>query len=134
MPSHIEIYKVKDFVRLNESGEIDFERSMKMIRKLGLASSVYVDHNVLLDLRETTIVGVNSIGTIMQLALEMAKYWSAFKGRIANVVPQDEARLSIARQFRASLQLQGFSYEIFTNFEEAIGWLSEVTVLTDTDE
>jgi len=107
---------------------------MKMIRKLGLASSVYADHNVLLDLRETTIVGVNNIGAIMQLALEMAKYWSAFKGRIANVVPNDEARLSIARQFRASLHLQGFSYEIFTNFEEAIGWLSEVTVLTDTDE
>jgi hypothetical protein len=134
MPSHIEIYKVKDFVRLNESGEIDFERSMKMIRKLGVASSVYADHNVLLDLRETTIVGVNNIGAIMQLALEMAKYWSAFKGRIANVVPNDEARLSIARQFRASLQLQGFSYEIFTNFEDAISWLSEVTVLTDTDE
>jgi hypothetical protein len=134
MPSHIEIYKVKDFVRLNESGEIDFDRSMKIVRKLGAASSVYADHNVLLDLRETTIVGVNNMGTIMQLALEMANYWSAFKGRIANVLPNDEARLSIARQFRASLQLQGFSYEIFTNFEEAISWLSEVTALADSDE
>ena len=74
------------------------------------------------------------MGVILQLALEMARYGSAFKGKIANVVPDDEKRLSIARQFEASLNLQGFCYKVFTNFEDAIDWLSEVTELTASDE
>jgi len=127
MSSEVKIYKVKDFIRRNESGEIDFERSMQIIRELAIAASFYAGHNILVDLRETTIVGESDMGTLLKLALEMARYGSVFKGKIANVVPDDEKRLSIARQFEASLQIQGFIYKVFSSFEEAINWLSEVT-------
>ena len=130
MASDIKIYKVKDFVRLNESGEIDFDRSMQIIRDLAVAASFYAGHNILVDLRETTIHGESDIGDVLRLALEMARYGAAFKGRIANVVPADEKRLSIAKQFEASLNLQGFTYKVFTTFEDAIDWLSEVTEVT----
>jgi hypothetical protein len=69
------------------------------------------------------------MGGVLQLALEMARYGSFFKGKIANVVPDDEKRLTIARQFKASMHLQGFHYEIFTNFEDAMNWLSDITEL-----
>ena len=134
MPSEIKVYKVKDFLRLNESGEIDFDRSKQIIHDLAVAASFYVDHNILIDLRETTVVGESNIGVILQLAIEMVRYASAFKGKIANVVPDDEKRLSIARQFEASLHLQGFSYKVFTNFEDAINWLSEVTEVKGSAE
>jgi len=127
MSSEVKIYKVKDFIRRNESGEIDFERSMQIIRELAIAASFYAGHNILVDLRETTIAGESDMGTLLKLALEMARYGSVFKGKIANVVPDDEKRLSIARQFEASLQIQGFIYKVFSSFEEAINWLSEVT-------
>ena len=127
MPSDIKIYKIKDFIRLNESGEIDFDRSMQIIRELAVTASFYAGHNILVDLRETTIVGESNMGDILQLALEMARYKSAFSGKIANVVPDDEKRLAIAKQFEASLSVKGFSYKLFTGFEDAINWLSEVT-------
>jgi hypothetical protein len=127
MSSEIKIYKVKDFIRRNESGEIDFDRSMQIIHDLALTASFYAGHNILVDLRETTIVGESNIGLILQLALEMARYGSVFKGKIANVIPGDEKRLSIAKQFKASMDIQGFNYEVFTNFEDAINWLSDVT-------
>jgi hypothetical protein len=134
MSSEIKIYKVKDFIRRNESGEIDFDRSMQIIHDLAVTASFYAGHNILVDLRETTIVGEGNIGVILQLALEMARYRSAFKGKIANVVPDDEKRLSIAKQFKASMDIQGFNYEVFTNFEDAINWLSEVTEVKERDK
>ena len=131
MPLEIKIYKVKDFIRLNESGAIDFARSMEIIHNLAMAASFYSGHNILVDMRDTTLVGETNMSTILRLALEMARYESTLKGRIANVVPDDEKRLSVARQFKASLDLQGFQYEIFTNFEDAINWLAEVTDLSE---
>jgi hypothetical protein len=127
MSLEIKIYKVKDFIRLNESGELDVDQSVQIIHNLAMAASIYRGHNILVDLRETTIVGETDMSTILRLALEMARFGSTLKGRIANVLPDDEKRLSIAKQFKTSLDLKGFTYEIFTNFEDAINWLSEVT-------
>ncbi len=127
MASDIKIYKVKDFVRLNESGEIDLDRSIQIIHDLAVAASFHAGHNILVDLRETTVHVEGSMGDILRLAVEMVRYGAAFKGKIANVVPADEKRLSIAKQFEASLNLQGFTYKVFTSFEDAIDWLSEVT-------
>ena len=131
MPTDIKVYKIKDFVRFNESGEIDFDRSMQMIHDFAVTASLYAGHNILADLRETTLVGESNISLIMQLALEMARYASAFKGKIANVVPNEEKRLAIAKTFEASMQLQGFDLKVFTSFEDAIEWLSEVTDVRD---
>ena len=129
MATKIQVYKVKDFIRMSKSGEIDLERSMEIIHKLVAAASFYADHNILVDLRETTVGGNIDIGTVMQLALEMARYGSAFKGKIANVVPGDERRLSIARHFETSVHLHGLKYKVFTNFEDAVDWLSDITEL-----
>ncbi len=126
MPSEIKIYRVKDFIRLNESGKIDFDRSIRMVRDLAAAASFHADCNILVDLRETEIAGESNLGMVLQVALEVARYGYAFKGKIANVVPNDDSRLFIAKQFEASLNIQGFDYKVFTNFEDAINWLSEV--------
>lgn len=134
MATDIKIYKIKDFVRLNESGEIDFDRSIQMIHDFAIKASYYAGHNILADLRETTLVGERNTGLVLQLASEMARYGSVFKGKIANVVPDDEERLSLARQFEASMQLQGFHFKVFTSFEDAIDWLSEVTEVRDVGQ
>jgi hypothetical protein len=134
MSTGIKVYKIKDFVRFNESGEIDFDRSMQMIRDFALTTSFYTGHNILADLRETTLVGETNIGMILQLALEMARYGSSFKGKIANVVPNEERRLSIAKTFETSMQFQGFNLKIFTSFEDAIDWLSEITDMRDPSQ
>ena len=42
-------------------------------------------------------------------------------------MPGDEKRLSIAKRFKASLDVHGFTYEVFTSFEDAIDWLSDIT-------
>ena len=52
--SGVKIYKVKDFIRKTEAGKIDFGRSMELIHELAAAASFHDNHNILVDMRETT--------------------------------------------------------------------------------
>ena len=133
MSSEIKVYKIRDFIRQNEKGDVDLDRSMRIVRELAAAASLHPQHNILIDMRDTTIVGDINMGYVFQVALEIARFAPVLKGKIANVVPDDEKRLSIARTLRAAMDVQGFTYEIFTDFEVAINWLSEVTELKKSD-
>jgi hypothetical protein len=131
MLSGIKIYKVKDFIRKTESGNIDLERSKKIVRELAMAAKTYTNHNILIDLRETT-VSAASIEDIMKIALEFGTYISSFKNKIANIIPDDQKRMLIANRFKACMDIQGFEYEIFTDYESAIEWLSKTRELENT--
>jgi len=123
MPCEIKIYSLKDFVRLNETGNLDLKRSKAMVRRLSTASTIHRTDNILIDLRQTTLVNC-SISDLLEIASEFVHYLSSFEGKIANIVPADKDRLEVAQQFKASLVLQGFDYNFFTSFEDAIEWLS----------
>jgi hypothetical protein len=129
--ARLKIYKMKDLLRLTETGKIDVHRSKEIVRELAAAAAFHADHNILLDLRETTMKEEN-MSDVLEVALEIARYRAAFKGKLANLLPDDEKRLFIARQLKALMDIKGFQYEIFTNFEEAVEWLSDITVVRET--
>ena len=126
--ARVKVYKMKDFLRLTESGEIDVGRSKEIVRQLAVTAAFHGDHNILLDLRETTIKEEN-FSDVLEVALEIARYRAAFRGKLANLLPDDEKRLLFARQLKALMDMEGFQYEIFTSFEKAVEWLSDITVL-----
>ena len=125
MLSGTKIYKVKDFIRKTETGDIDLERSKKIVRELAKVSGLRSDHNILIDLRETTVSPAASIEDLMKVALEFGSYVSNFKNKIANIIPGDQERMEIASRFKSCMVFQGFEYEVFTDYESAIEWLSE---------
>ena len=131
MVSGIKIYNVKDFIRKTETGNIDLKRSKQIVRDLANAAGSHTDHNLLIDMRETTI-SVSSIEDVMKVALEFGSYVSSFKNKIANIVPDDHERMLIANRFKACMDIQGFEYEIFTDYESAIEWLSETEDIDQT--
>jgi len=132
MLSGIKIYKVNDFIRKTESGNIDLKRSKKIVRELAMAAGLHSDHNILVDLRETTVSAAASIEDIMKVALEFGSYVSSFKNKIANIIPDDPKRMIIANRFKACMDIQGFEYELFTDYESAIEWLSKTEYLSQT--
>ena len=131
MLSGIKVYKVKDFIRKTETGNIDRKRSKQIVRELAMAAGSHTDNNILIDLRETT-VSAESIEDIMKIALEFGSYASSFKNKIANIIPDDQKRMIIANRFKACMDIQGFEYEIFTDYESAIEWLSKTREVGDT--
>ena len=131
MLSGIKVYKVKDFIRKTETGNINFNRSKQIVRDLAKAAGSHADHNILIDLRETT-VSASSIEDIMKIALEFGSYVSSFKNKIANIIPDDPERMEIASRFKACIDIQGFDYEVFTDYESGIEWLSKTEDIDQT--
>jgi len=80
----------------------------------------------LIDLRETTIA-ITSMVDVLELAMYMAHHRSLLANKIANLIPDDRERLVVAERLRACLQIEGFDYDVFTDFESAIEWLSETS-------
>ncbi len=128
MSSDVKIYKIKDFIRKKDVGEIDCDRAVEIAKELASAVAFNPDRNVLLDLRETTLSN-ESFSELFKAAQEIVPLKPVFDiiggGKIANLVPDDAARLLRANVLKSFLQIQGFRYEVFTDYEEAIEWLSE---------
>jgi hypothetical protein len=131
MVSGIKVYKVKDFVRTTQTGNIDLKRSKQLVRELVKVAGSHADHNILIDLRETT-VSVSNIVDILEVAREFGSSVPSFKNKIANIVPDDHERMVIAHRFKACMDMQGFEWEIFTDYEGAIEWLSEIENIDQT--
>ena len=127
MNTEIKIYNIKDFIRKNVSGELDLDKSMALARQFASIASLHPEHNILIDMRHTTVSSRN-ITDLMKITLEVAGHIPNFSNKIANVIPDNEERLRIARRFQSCMTLKGFSYEVFTDFEKAIEWLSETSL------
>ena len=117
------LYKVPDFIRKNEKGEINFDKSLMKIRELMEAASYHKEHNILIDIRESE-TKLNFIDSLL-LALEFAKYKDIFKNKIAFLVPREGERIARAEYVKKSMvRVKGFQMEYFTDYEKAIDWFS----------
>jgi len=125
MPSTIQLYKTKDFVRTTQTGAIDLERSLEVVRNLAKISQYPSDFNILLDVRgvESEPLSANEL---MVIASEFVKHRSAFRNKIAVLLPDEERRMANARYFKNCMALEGFQLEAYTKYEDAIDWLSLV--------
>jgi hypothetical protein len=63
---------------------------------------------------------------VMKIVIEFVHCMPPFKSKIANVIPNDANRASLAKQFEACMMMKNFQYRFLTEFEEAIEWLSDV--------
>ena len=130
MPSGLQVYQIKNFIRLNEPGEIDPDNSIKIFRELAAVTTFSTDHNILIDLRKTK-VSFTSMEEVMKVTVEFIQYMQpAFKNKIANVIPNDAQRKSLAKEFELCMNLKKINYRFFTDFEEAIEWLADARRLT----
>jgi len=132
MNSEVKVYKIKDLIRMNKKGTLDLDRSIRTVHELAATASFHADCNILIDSRDT-VVTATDMNDLFKLTLEIARFKSTFKNKIANVIPDDEERISVAKKFQACMDLNDFEYKFFTDFEDAIEWLSDTTVLNPND-
>jgi hypothetical protein len=119
------LYKTKEFIRKNEKGGLDFDRSLTMIRELVKAASHHKDHNILVDIRNTE-TKLNFV-ELLTVTLEFAKYEDVFQNKIVFLIPNEEERIKRAEYVKKSLVgVMGFQLEYFTDYEKAIEWLSTI--------
>jgi len=125
MMQSYKLYRVHDFIRKNEEGELDFDRSLLMIRELAEAASYHNDHNILVDIRDTE-AKLNFV-ELLTVALEFAQYEDVFQNRMAFLIPNEEERIRRAEYVKKSLVgVMRFKLEYFTEYEKAMDWLSVI--------
>ncbi len=62
---------------------------------------------------------------------KFGNYKDYFRNKIAGVIPEDPERIDRAEFLKVGMQVEGFLFEFFTDYEKAIEWLSEVEPLDD---
>ena len=123
MPTELKVYRIKDFIRMTETGTLDLDRSISIILELATEANYHKEHNILLDFRETDIHA--SHRDMIQISLEFARYHKVFQNKIAVLIPNTDDRLQIANLLKTSMDFQGFEFNQFTDFERAIEWLAD---------
>jgi len=107
-----------------KEGTIDINRSLALARELAEIAGFHQDSNIMIDLKDTA--GSMDTNELLQAALEFAHYISVFKNKIAVLMPIDEDRLARASIVHREMDNHGFKFNYFTDYEEAIEWLSIV--------
>jgi len=82
----VKIYKIQEFIRFNPKGVIDYERSKELIHDIASASSFLGNHNILIDMTDTTI-DLKDMNDIMEIAIESARFKPFVKSKIAYIIP-----------------------------------------------
>jgi hypothetical protein len=123
MTKKIKKYTATDFIGTREHGKPDYEGAVLLIRKLAAAAGHHREHNVMIDLRNTE--GGLSLMELLNLSLELVQYQSEFRNKMAVVIPDRDDRRENAEFFKAGLDIIGFQFEYFTDYERAVAWLSE---------
>ena len=123
----IKVYQTQDFIRKTAKGTIDLERSLEEVRQLAVAANHFTGYSILLDLRDTEVDGDRA--DTLQVAAAFARYFKSFRNKIAVIIPDTARRMAKAEFMRACMHLQGFQWEFFMAYEDAIDWLSDIKEL-----
>ncbi len=122
MNRDIKELKRQDICKETQSGHLDYRLAMKMINSIASALDTYSDMNILIDQRDTSLSSGN-LSEVMEILESMDIRNVSFTNKIANVVPNDQSRLRLANVVKTVLNLAGNTYEVFTDYDEAIRWL-----------
>ena len=118
------IYQTNNFIKKIKKGELNIENFRNMIQELAAASAVHKNHNLLIDIREIT--PINGFGEILKIIIEATKYYHAFRNKIALIIANEPDRIARTKFFKAGLKLGNYQFEYFTDYENALDWLSDI--------
>jgi hypothetical protein len=125
MGKGFKLYKIRDFIRKSEDGLMNLNLSLKIVRELAEAANFHKEHNILIDVRDTT--GMLDIDDLFRVIIEFLRHKDIFRNKIAILMPTDEERLWQAKRACSALANQNFTINYFVRYEDAIEWLSTIT-------
>lgn len=126
MATPFKIYRVKNFIRKNETGKLSNDLVRNMIREVSAVASLYPDHDIIVDLRKTETPDDVSMADILKSAVELEKFENALRNRIATLIPNDKNWIAVSQKAQSAYQFKNIKLKFFTDFEEAINWFSDI--------
>lgn len=125
----LRVIHAKDFLRTNVSGALDFETSKNILDELVSVESRIADFDFLIDIRDTD--SHTSITDIYILVGEMVRHKELIHKRKIAVLDQLDDNFVKTQFFEVCSRNRGFSVRAFTEFEEAMNWLTGETPIAE---
>jgi hypothetical protein len=122
MSEGYKVFQSENIIKKTEKRKLTTERFKKIVRELAPALSIHQDHNLLLDIRDIT--PHENFGEVLDIIIEISKYYYAFPKRIAVVVTNEPGRIARTKFFKAGLMPGNYQFEYFTDYERAVAWLT----------
>ncbi len=123
MISETTIYRIGGCIQKKETGRLNRERTLNLIHELSTAIKLNSNQDILVDLRYADVE--SDMLELMSFSAECAKYGSDFHRKISILIPKTPARIETARLFKSCMDIQGFRFRQFFDYEAAIEWLTE---------
>ena len=121
MKTNYKIISAQDFIKAKPSGELDLEQSKKVLIELAAITKPPADYEILLDAREA--YGNGTYVDMYQLVEVLGEHRSSFRNKIA-LLSRGDHQFDNAKFMELCAKNRGFRVGAFTNFEEAIDWLT----------
>jgi hypothetical protein len=116
---NVRVVRARDFMRTTVSGDLDFERSRRLLHA-ALRANPACAYDLLLDLR-----GAQDVMTYRQLhdlVQDVKREAPSFRQRVA-ILERWGPDLEKAQFFEADARHEGYDVRAFHRFEEAIDWI-----------
>jgi hypothetical protein len=124
MPVDVRLISLRDFVRSDLVGALDFETTKAVLTEIVSSTSEYGVPNILIDARKAIAVGL-SASDVSELVLHLLSLGIDADYRIAILNdPKDE--VDRGRLFEGYARERGVDAAVFRDFETALTWLCRV--------
>jgi hypothetical protein len=120
MAHNLKVIRATDFVRARAQGEFDLERSEQLLEEIARAAASLDDFEIMVDTRQ--VPQPLCATDLWCLAEKLVKFRHTFSRKTAVLCP--EAHFDHARFFSLCAERSGFNVEPFTDYEEAMEWLT----------
>jgi hypothetical protein len=120
MTHDIKVIRATDFVRARAEGEFDLARSEELLEEIVRATAALEDFEILVDTRK--VPHALRATDLWFLVETLVKHRRTFDRKMAVLCP--ETHFDHARFFSLCAERRGFNIQPFTEYEEAMDWLT----------
>ncbi len=117
------IIHAQDFIKTTATGELDLDRSKKILHRIAEESGSTGEYDILLDVRDTTNIMTDA--EFQELEGALCIHREAFQNKLA--VLHSGKRLDRADYLEQAWRSRGYNVAHFIEYEAAMEWLNEVT-------
>lgn len=126
---HLQIIRVRDYIKLSLPGKLDFNAARKAISEVSSLPNIFYNYNLLIDSRnsesELTVTEISAV------AIDLASLIHKDNNRRWTKIPVlcPDKNFDKAKFFEICSQNRGLNVRAFTSFEEMYNWLVEPSIL-----
>jgi hypothetical protein len=127
MDLNIRIIQARDFLKVTPTGEVEIEKSKQALLRLASMNAEPSARDILIDTRQKT--GYLTLADITELVNLMIEHRESFRSKLA-ILARPGLGFDHAKFMELYATNRGFLVAAFTDFEDAINWLTSSNEVT----